>query len=60
MTYKQFEKEFQKERRLLSIGSAFLMGLILAVYIYNHPFEAAQAVEQATQVFTSVIRGAAN
>jgi hypothetical protein len=60
MTYKQFENEFQMERRLLSIGSALLMGLILAIYAYNNPVEATQAVEQAADVFASVIRGVAN
>jgi hypothetical protein len=60
MTYKQFENEFQNERLFLSIGSALFMALIILGYAYNNPIEAAQAVEQASEVFASVIRGVAN
>lgn len=59
MTYKQFENEFQSERRFLSIGSALLMALIVMAYSINNPVEAVQALGEAGEVFASVIRGIA-
>lgn len=57
MTYKDFDNQFRSERRALSIAFLLLMLLIMSVHAYNNPLEAAQAIEQTTDVFSSIIRG---
>ncbi|MGE3279018.1 MAG: hypothetical protein AB7J40_04500 [Candidatus Altimarinota bacterium] len=64
MTYhQQFESQFKRERRLLSLLFVVLMLVVGGIYALDHSQEltsmAAQAYENPAETFSSVIRGMA-
>lgn len=64
MTYHhQFESQFRRERRILSLLFVILMLVVGGIYALDHSQEltalAARAYENPTETFSSVIRGMA-
>jgi hypothetical protein len=63
MTYHQFQKQFKRERALLSWAFVVLMLMVGGMTALEHSQElssmAAQAYENPTETFSSVIRGMA-
>lgn len=61
--YQQLNTEFKRERMILSTAFVVMVVVIGALYAINHTQEismfAAQAYENPTKVFSSVIRGMA-
>jgi len=63
MTYHQFQKQFKRERVLLSWAFVVLMLVVGGMTAFDHSQElsslAARAYENPTETFSSVIRGMA-
>lgn len=59
MNYHQFQKQYRTERVILTSLFIVMMLVLGGKYTLNHPEIVANAYENPTEVFSSVIRGMA-
>ena len=61
--YHELQSRYKEERLLLSLGFVVMLSVILIAYIIQEPEAflsfAAQAYQNPTEVFSSVVRGVA-